>query len=179
MSSVPRSMSLRPLASLLVVIASTAVLAACGGSETSSGSTAPEGSSGPASPSTTNEQDTALVQLTRCLREQGVDVPETGGHGAFAQLSPADRERMEVAMQGPCREYQSESFGDTAEPQSQEFLDALTSFAGCMRRQGVDVPDPVPGDPAGPFAILHSLDQSDPKVASAASACQDKLPMGG
>ena len=117
------------------------------------------------------------MKLRQCLREQGVNVPDTEGHGAFAQLSPADRQKLEAALKGPCRKYQSGSFGDASDPQSQEFLDALTKFAACMRGRGVDVADPVANDPDGPFAILHSLDQSDPKVAAASSACRDKLPV--
>lgn len=160
----------------LALVASTAALASCGGSDTTTAATPSPESSGSASPSTENEQDAASVKLNQCLREQGVDVPDTAGHGGFAQLSPADRRELEAALQGPCREYQSGAFGDTADPQTQEFLDALTRFTSCMRKQGVDVPDPKASEP---FAVLHSLDQSDPRVAAAASACQDKLPMSG
>ena len=179
MSRVPRSRLRRPLASLLVVLASTAALAACGGSEESGDSSSSSGSSAASSSSSSKstKQDTTQVKLKQCLREQGVNVPDTEGHGAFAQLSPADRQKMEAALQGPCREYQSGSFGDASDPQSQEFLDALTKFAACMRRRGVNVADPVANDPEGPFAVLHSLDQSDPKVAAASSACRDKLPV--
>jgi len=179
MSRVPRSRLRRPFASLLVVLASTAALAACGGSEESSDSSSSSGSSAASSSSSSKstKQDTTQVKLKQCLREQGVNVPDTEGHGAFAQLSPADRQKMEAALQGPCRKYQSGSFGDASDPQSQEFLDALTKFAACMRRRGVNVADPVANDPEGPFAVLHSLDQSDPKVAAASSACRDKLPV--
>ena len=179
MSRVPRSRLRRPLASLLVVLASTAALAACGGSEESGDSSSSSGSSAASSSSSSKstKQDTTQVKLKQCLREQGVNVPDTEGHGAFAQLSPADRQKMEAALQGPCRKYQSGSFGDASDPQSQEFLDALTKFAACMRRRGVNVADPVANDPEGPFAVLHSLDQSDPKVAAASSACRDKLPV--
>lgn len=177
MSRVRRSWSRSSRVRVVVVVACAAALAACGGSDTSSGSTSSEGSSGSSSSSSAvNKQDTAQVKLSQCLREQGVDVPDTAGHGAFAQLSPADRRKLEAALQGPCREFQSSAFGDSADPQGEEFLDALTKFAVCMRSNGVDVPDPVATDPQGPFAVLHSLDQSDPKVAAAASACQDKLP---
>lgn len=145
-------------------------LGACGDSDdptTTSSSASSSASSG-----TSNEQDTSRVKLTQCLREQGLDVPDAEGHGGFAQLSPAERERLEAALQGPCREYQSEAFGDTSEPQSPEFLDAITEFTACLRKQGVDVPDP---DPSNPFAVLHSVDQSDPKIAAASAKCQDKL----
>jgi nitrous oxide reductase accessory protein NosL len=162
---------------LLAALAATVVQAGCGdSSEKSTPAPSPGGSS--ASSATSNEQDAARVKLTQCLREQGIDVPDTGATGeAFAQLSPAERERMEAAMDGPCQKYSSQAFGDTHDPQSQEFLDALTSFTVCLRENGADVPDP---DPNAPFSVLHSLDQSDPTIAAALSACRDKLPsLGG
>ncbi len=153
-----------------VVVGLTLAVGACGGSDSSTDASESGGSS--ASGATSNEQDSSQVKLAQCLREQGLDVPDTQGHGAFAQLSAAERKRLEAALQGPCREYQSGAFGDGSEPQSQDFLDAITAFTVCLRKQGVDVPDP---DPASPFTVLHSIDQSDPKVADAAAACQDKL----
>lgn len=157
--------------SLFVVLASTVALAAC---SDSSDSPSPSSGGSSASSGTSNPQDTARVKLTQCLREQGIDVPDLDATGeAFAQLSPAERQRMEAALEGPCERYSSQAFGDTHDPQSQEFLDALTTFTVCLRKNGADVPDP---DPNEPFAVLHSLDQSDPTIAAALSACQDKLP---
>jgi hypothetical protein len=166
MSFVPRFLSLS------AVLAATVALAACGGSSGSSTTTSTSGGSS-ASSGTANAQDAARVKLAQCLREQGIDLPDiTNDSNALAQLTPAERQRAEAALRGPCKKYASKAFGDT-DPQSQEFLDALTSFTVCLRRNGADVPDP---DPGAPFEVLHSLDQSDPTVAAAISACQDKLP---
>lgn len=157
---------------LLAALASIVALTACGDSSETS-SPAPSSGDSSASSATSNAQDTARVKLTQCLREQGIDVPDTEEAGdAFAQLSPAERQRMEAAMDGPCQQYASQAFGDTHDPQSQEFLDALTSFTVCLRKNGADVPDP---DPNNPFSVLHSLDQSDPTIAAGLAACQDKL----
>lgn len=112
------------------------------------------------------------MKLIRCLRDQDIDVPDTPGPNFFAQMTPAQRQQAQVAIQGPCSKYQSDAFGDAADPQSQEFLDAITSFTVCMRKRGVKVPDP---DPTNPFSVLHSLDQSNPSVAAALSKCQNKL----
>jgi hypothetical protein len=151
---------------LLAALGSTAVLAACG-----------DGSpkSAPAPPA--NEPDAARVELLQCVREQGIDVPDSDGTGdAFAQLSPAERERMEAALQGPCREYTSQAFGES-ETHGTDFIDDLTKFTVCLRENGADVPDP---DPANPFSVLHTLDQSDPTIAAAIAACEDERPsMGG
>lgn len=166
------SLVLRFLA-LMAALAATVALAACSDSSDESSQPASSGGSS-ASSATSNKQDAARVKLTQCLREQGIDVPDAQeARELFAQLGPAERARMEDAMAGPCRRYSSQAFGDTHDPQSQEFLDALTKFTACLRENGADVPDP---DPDEPFAVLHSLDQSDPTIAAALSACQDELP---
>lgn len=164
MSSVLRHLA--PILAVGLVLA----LGACGGSD-EPGTTRASGESSAAS-GPSNEQDTSRVKLTQCLREQGLDVPDSEGHGGFAQLNPAERERLEQALQGPCREYRSGAFGEASDSQSQEFLDAITAFTVCLREQGVEVPDP---DPSNPFAVLHSIDQSEPRVARAATACQNEL----
>jgi hypothetical protein len=166
MSFVPRFLSLS------AVLAATVALAACGGSSGSSTTTSTSGGSS-ASSGTANAQDAARVKLAQCVREQGIDLPDTARTGdAFAQLSPAERQRAEAALRGPCKKYASKAFGDT-DPQSPEFLDALTKYTVCLRKNGVDVPDP---DPGAPRAGLMSLDQSDPTVAAAMSACEDERP---
>jgi hypothetical protein len=170
------SLDLR-LLSLLAALVSTVALAACGDSSEKS-SAAPSSGGSPASSATSNAQDAARVKLMQCLREQGIDVPDAeDAGGAFSQLTPAERQKAQAALQGPCRKYASQGFGETHDPGSQEFLDALTSFTVCLRENGADVPDP---DPNNPFAVLHSLDQSDPTMAAAIKACQDKRPsLGG
>lgn len=126
-----------------------------------------------ASSETSSGQDSASVKLQQCLREQGLDVPDAEGHGAYAALSPADRQRLQDALEGPCREFRSGAFSDAdEEDQSTEMLDAITGFTTCLRKNGVDVPDP---DPSNPFEVLHTLDETDPKIAGAAAACQDEL----
>jgi hypothetical protein len=158
--------------SLSAALAATLALAACGDNSDTSGAARSSGGSS-ASSATSDAQDAARVKLLQCVREQGVAVPDTAeGTGALAKLSPAERERAETALQGPCRKYQSQAFGDT-DPQSPEFLDALTKYTVCMRNNGADVPDPDPNDPRG---SLESLDQSDPTIAAAMSQCEDKLP---
>jgi hypothetical protein len=157
----------------LAALAATLVLAGCGDSSEESDPTPSSGGSS----ATSNEQDAARVKLLQCAREQGVDVPDAEGTGdAFAQLSPAEREQLEAAMQGPCQEYAAQAFG-TSEGHDDQFLDDLTRFTACLRENGADVPDP---DPSNPFSVLHSLDQSDPTIAAAIAACEDQRPaLGG
>jgi hypothetical protein len=151
------------------LMASVAV-AGCGSAASSAGS----GSS--ASASSDNQQNAARVKLQQCLRQQGVPVPDTGGGGGQGQLSAADRQKVQTAMQGPCKALRSQAFGNITAAQRQQFQDAFTKYAACMRQQGVDLPDPVPGAGGGPPAGGNRLDRSDPKVKAATAACQDKRP---
>jgi hypothetical protein len=159
---------LRLLLLTSVLAAAAATLAACGSDSKTSDAPAAGGPSSGQS----NEQDSARVKLVQCLRDLGIDVPDTPGHNFFAQLTPVERQQAEDALNGPCRKYRSNAFGEASDPQSQEFLDVLTGFTVCLRKNGADVPDP---DPTEPFAVLHSLDQTDPTIARAIAACQDKL----
>jgi hypothetical protein len=92
---------------LLAAGAATMAPAACGDDPKT-----PEPYSGSA---TSNEQDAARVKLLQCAREQGVDVPDASATGeAFGRLSPAERDRLQAAIEGPCREYAARAFGTAA-----------------------------------------------------------------
>lgn len=118
-----------------------------------------------------NEQDSARVKLTQCLRENGVDVPDNPGPGL-----DVDQDKLKEALDGPCKELQTGAFGDPGGQGLQEFRDAFSKFARCMRGNGVDVPDLGPND--GPAQIHGLFDPGDPKVGAAQAKCQDKLPQG-
>jgi hypothetical protein len=144
------------------------------------GSDSPSAAGASGTSSADNQQDTARVKLQQCLRKAGVDLPAGGGGGggSGAQVSDADRQKVQAAMQGPCKSLQTQAFGNVTDAQRQEFQDAFTKFSACMRQQGVDVPDQSAGGGGGPPAGGNQLDSSDPKVAAAMKACQDKLPQG-
>jgi hypothetical protein len=180
----PRRSSFAParparLARTLVVTGLLAAGVAGAGCGSSSPGSASAGSSA------VNKQNAARVKLTQCLRDQGVNVPDNpgagggAGGGGGAQLTDSDRQKLRTAIQGPCKQYQSQAFGNITDAQRQAFRDALTKFSACMRQHGVDLPDPGAGGNAGPPAGANRLDQSDPKVKAATTACRDKLPQNG
>lgn len=158
---------------------SALVLAACGGSDGGSDAAA---SGANASSSSSNDRDTARVRLQQSLRENGVDLPAGGpggaGGGGGRQLSDSDREDLQEALQGPCKDLQQNAFGDISEEDRQEFQDAFQEFSSCMREQGVDIPDIRPGQ-GGPPAGGGGIDMDDPDVQAAQEKCRDKLPQGG
>ena len=160
--------------SFLAIGLAAAVFVACGSDSDSSDST--NGSSGSSS-SEENDQDAAQVRLRQCLRENGVDVPDNPGQGGGGGGAPEnfDREKLQEALDGPCKEYQTGAFGNISEEDRQEFQDSFQKFAQCMRDQGIDVPDMTAGEgpPAGGGG---ELDPDDPDVQAATEQCRDELP---
>jgi hypothetical protein len=59
--------------------------------------------------------------------------------------------------------------------------DKAREFVGCMREQGIELPDPEPDGNGGfDFGIADSgVNVDDPAFREAIQACQDKLPGGG
>ncbi len=84
--------------------------------------------------------EAARVRLEQCLRENGMEVKSSAG--GRRTLMRDNNGKGRAAMQ-KCRKYQQEAFGSITPEQRQEFQDAATKFAACMRQHGVDMPDPV------------------------------------
>jgi hypothetical protein len=159
---------LRPSA-IFLTLAVVAVLASgCGGSDS-------EANSGSNS---ANDRDVAQVKFRSCMRENGVDLPDSPGQGGGGPgRDDIDRAALEKAQKA-CQKYQQEAFGDVDPDQREEFQDSFARFSSCMREHDVDVPDPGAGG-GGPPAGGNQIDQDDPKVQAAMKACQDQLPQGG
>jgi hypothetical protein len=175
-------------AGALVALASTlaVMVAACGGdggeevASLGGGQTATtEGSSGKA------DADEALLAYTRCMRENGVDVPDPEpGHGGLRVF----REGQRAAAADPdfeeaeekCREH-LESLGprDMTEEQQQKFQADALAFARCMRRHGVDIPDPQFDEGGRAMLRADKIDPDDPDFRAAEEACRDLLPQLG
>ena len=144
-----------------------ASLAACGGSEAESSSGAPSSSSSEGS----GDEDAGRVRLQQCLRENGVDVPDNPGQGGGG--ASIDRDKLQEALEGPCKEFRSEGFGNISEEDRQEMQDRFQEFSQCMRDEGVEVPDITAG--GGPPGGGEQLDQDDPDVQAAMEKCQGEF----
>lgn len=117
-----------------------------------------------------------LVDFTRCLREEGVDVPDPDFEAAPGEA----RERLEEAgidLDDPrvqeavetCQPLLAGILQSLSPDQVQAFRDAIVEYARCMREQGVDLPDP---DFSGGFDIFGgAADPSDPAFRAANEAC--------
>jgi pyruvate/2-oxoglutarate dehydrogenase complex dihydrolipoamide acyltransferase (E2) component len=160
---------LRPSASLLTLAVLVVLAAGCGGSGTAAGSD---------SSSSSDARDAAQVKFRSCMRDNGVNLPDSPGQGGGAVRRDVDQATLQKAQKA-CGKYQRQAFGNISADQRQKFRDAFAKFASCMRQHGVDVPDP-PADTGGrPAGVRSRLDESDPKVKAATTACSANLPKGG
>jgi hypothetical protein len=143
-------------------VLSVFALTACG----SSG-----GDDGGSANASSTDRDTARLKLQECLRKQGIDVPDQPG---VRRLSATERRKTQAALQGPCKKYAQDAFGDMTDEQRQELQDAFAKFAACMRQHGVDMPNITPGQ--GPPAGGQRLNRNTPKFQAAAKACEKLRP---
>lgn len=137
-----------------------------------------EAATGPAS--SAEEQ---LLSYVKCLREQGLDVPdpEVDGDGKLvvkpggsASADPAQRQAFSAkyeAAQKVCGPPPPGMLGTSTGQDASGLHDALLTFAKCMRSKGVDVPDPDPSGTGNAPSMLSGLDMNDPKVKAARDQC--------
>lgn len=146
------------------------VLSGCGSSSSSASSATKSSSS----------QDAARIKFAQCLRDNGVTIPDNAGqNGGGGAPQNIDRSKLQSAMKA-CQKFQQSAVGNISQSQRQEFRDAFTKFASCMRQQGVEVPDVGAGGGGGgpPAGGGAQINRNDPKFKAAQTACQNKLPKG-
>lgn len=162
------------------VIATVALLAACGGSGSPSNAAAGEQA---------QEQRTEakLADFARCMREHGINAEIAampgGGHGM--KISPgkagASPSAMEAA-QSACARYRPEPRKVNLSPQQKvEQEEAVDKFAKCMREHGIKVEASTNG--GGVQIHIHSsgpaaggANPESPGFQKAQSTCQKLLP---
>jgi hypothetical protein len=123
---------------LLGILALTAILAAgaCGGTPAASSTT-----------STTIDNDKAMLDFAKCMRENGVNMPdpETDGNGGVSiaiEGGPGDEDTIDAAHEA-CEKHMPKGPMKDLDPEKRQALeDAMVAFARCMRAKGIDMPDP-------------------------------------
>ena len=160
------------------LLAGTALLGACGQGAGTAGEPVARAGGGPsASPPLSPEE--AGLRFARCMRENGVDVPDpepgTGGRMGIPLDGGVDVEAVQEARKA-CEEFAPAGTGPGAvDPEVQ---DRMRDFAKCMRENGVDVPDPGPG--GGPVVIGPEAAGVPQAVQEAANeACMPLLELDG
>ncbi len=158
--------SRRLAGTLAGLLSAGALFGACGGSESGAGEAGAD----------SRPDATAAA---RCMREQGIDIPDPqGGQGVQKlELPQGVTEEQLRTAQKKCADKMPKLPGqDEADPeQLGEMHDQALRFAACMRKQGLDYPDPVIEN--GRLLIrTGGADPSDPAMQQATEACRDHLP---
>ena len=175
-----------PAACLAIVVLALGVTA-CGSSGSSSSSSS-DPSAGTAA--------TARLNLAKCFRANGIDVPDpssgggaAGGGGLFRVLRNYSQAQVTKARQA-CSQYFAQAFprANLSPQQRAQLQQQLVKFAQCMRSHGVNVPDPTfnnnggGGGPGAGFGFrggFNSAQRNSPAFQAAAKACQSLRPRFG
>lgn len=169
----------RALTTILIAVGLALGIAACG---SSSGASATTGSA-------TGAQFTARLNFAKCMRTHGVNVPDpassggpAGGGGFFRVLRNYPQAQRTAALQA-CQTYLRQSFPTLSPAQLQQFRQQAVKYAECMRKHGVDIPDPTFNGPGpGGFGLgrtLRSIDRNSPAFIAANTACGSLRPRLG
>ncbi|MET8747671.1 hypothetical protein [Streptomyces sp. NPDC004728] len=161
-----RTQSRSVVAACLMAAAVVLSATACSGDGGGSGSGTKSG--GSASGTKKTDEDQAL-EHRKCLREHGLDVaepkPGEDGRGMTIKGDGKSKKEMEKAFKA-C---QDKSVGGPKEI-TQAQKDKMLAFARCMRKNGIDMPDPKF---EGGMAQAPALQQKDmKKFEKANAACE-------
>ena len=169
------------------------VAAACGGGADEPGDVASLENAGTSTsqqgidPATSEQLDTepAFLGLAQCLRDEGIDVADptvdaegnVDLQGIFAAAEDLDQAEIEAATEA-CSEYLEDVVPTFSDFDFTELQDDLLEFAGCMRDNGYDMPDPdfsnfgIPGGDGPSGGPFGELDFQDPAFEQALQSCQ-------
>ncbi len=178
------------VAALLV----TVTAAGCGSDDEGPGVATAGGGGAPAATESTASDEEAdreeqLRDFAQCMRDHGVDLPDpqpgTGvsGLAPWAEVLSGDDPTVQAAFEA-C---QSRLPNGGEPPQlNPEQLEVYRNFAGCMRENGIDLPDPAADGTLQLRAFLAAgIDPEDPVFQAAFEACRSTLtgllgaPLGG
>ncbi|MGI8904798.1 MAG: hypothetical protein ACR2IP_14345 [Solirubrobacteraceae bacterium] len=170
----------RSLLAWSISLALLAGLSACGSSASSS--------SGNGS-GTSGAQFQARLNLAKCFRSHGVNVPDpstgggpAGGGGIFRSLRNYPQAQIQSARTA-CRQYISQAFPrlNLSPAQRAQFQQQAVKFAQCMRSHGIDIPDPTSngGGGSGFGRALRSVDRNSPAFKTASTTCASLRPRLG
>lgn len=168
-----------------VALALATLLAACGGSATSSNGVvtlaSPSSEPGATPSATPADPRDAMLAYAECMRDNGIDMPDPqfssqgGGVKSEGRVANPNQPGYQAA-EAACRKYLDamlpQSGGREVPPEMQ---DALLNFARCMRENGINVPDPVfrsgGWDVSDNGGGGQTVDPESPTYKAAAKAC--------
>ena len=126
----------------------------------------------------------AALAFAECMRKNGVrNFPDPDENGRFAITPQSGGEPFDATFrraQEKCgRLLENVRPPEPSEEERREMQEQTLALARCLRKHGLDVPDPKFGD-KGQLAIElpRNLDPNDPKFAQAQEACREHMPFG-
>ncbi len=150
-----------------VAAAATLALAACGDGE---------GGGGDAASSPRDGAQESALAFARCMRENGVDFPDPQvGENGLIKVGPGPGKgpgpndpKMRAATEA-CQQHLDAGGEAPDDARMAKFRDAFVAYARCMRKEGIDMPDPGPdggvrfrvGDPDAPDPESAAYQRAD------------------
>ena len=124
-----------------------------------------------------------VLEFAQCMREEGINFPDPtfdiDGNPQFDNLEIENEEEFESAFEN-CEDILRNALPEQfdLDPEVEAALvDASLEFSQCMRDQGIDFPDPKPGE-FGFFAFRDAdIDFSSEAVQDAFEICQPENPL--
>ena len=124
-----------------------------------------------------------VLDFAQCMREEGINFPDPtfdiDGNPQFDNLEIENEEEFENAFEN-CEDILRNALPEQfdLDPEVEAALvDASLEFSQCMRDQGIDFPDPKPGE-FGFFAFRDAdIDFSSEAVQDAFEICQPENPL--
>jgi hypothetical protein len=168
------------------LIAALALGVSACGSSSSTTTTSSAAGSGTASASS-NATYEARLNLAKCLRSHGLNVPDPSPNGGVAGgaegggifRSIRSQPNFQSALQA-CSQYTKQAFPrlNLSPAQRAQFERDAVKFAECMRAHNINIPDPTtqPGGGFGPRAQIPDSERNSPAFQSALQACRSNLP---
>jgi hypothetical protein len=182
MPSRPLISNARRVCACAIALALAVGVSACGSSSSNS--------STDAAASTSSQTYQARLNLAKCFRAHGINVPDPsanggaagGGGDIFRSLQGYSQAQVNTARQA-CQQYISKAFPrlNLTPAQRAQFQQQLVKFAQCMRSHGINIPDPT-NNGGGGFGFrqaFRSIDRNSPAFQAANKACSSLRPQFG
>ncbi|MFB4283648.1 hypothetical protein ACBJ59_50690 [Nonomuraea sp. MTCD27] len=132
---------------------------------------APAAATPSATPSASLDPQEAALKFAQCMREHGVDMPDPqGGRIQLKIPEGMDQKKVDKAHE-ECRPIMESVVRDQGAPDARDY-DQMVKFAQCMRKQGIDMPDPKPGE----GMRIQMKGGSKEKIEAARKACEQHAP---
>jgi hypothetical protein len=126
----------------------------------------------------------AALDYTKCMRDNGVDIPDPEPGQRGLRLMPqkgTSPEKMETADKACRKHLEAIEPPDISPEQEKKFQQAALAQSRCMREHGIDMPDPTFDEDGGAQIRIgpgSGIDPESPKFQKAQEACRKDAPGG-